>query len=303
MDISNINDFLKKCYEKYQSDDYKEDFGWVDLISDIRDPEVTETLNSKLVQNIRDRNFDNTWMAVPELVDWSDVQGFAYKKKSEEYRDDIHLLDFLKGLSEDEKKNLDLGTFKRKKVYCFSASSDELKYNWKAYDCLYCEIQDDEKNKTYLLSNANWYEVEKDFASQINNDYEQIRDADPLLNLPAYKYKNENEYNEKVAEGNQDFCCMDRKNIRHGGGYSQIEFCDLLTKDKKLVHVKRYGGSAVLSHLFSQGVIPGELFIADADFRRKVNEKLSDSHKIANVAETPAASEYQVIFAIIKLVG
>ncbi len=299
VDLSNIKDFLKECYEKYESDDYKENFGWVDQISDIRDPKVTDTLNNKLVQHIKDQNFDKTWMAVPELVDWSNVKGFAYKRNSEECEDDIHLPDFLKGLSEEEKRNLDLDTLKRKKVYCFNASSDELKHNWKAYNCVYCEIQDDEKKKTYLLSNGNWYEVEKDFASQINNDYKQVRDAAPLLNLPVYNDENENEYNKKVAEENQDFCCMDRKNIRHGGGYSQIEFCDLLTKDKKLVHVKRYGGSAVLSHLFSQGVVPGELFIADADFRKKVNEKLSDSHKIANVADRPEASEYQVIFAII----
>ncbi len=300
VDLSSIKDFLKECYEKYESDDYKENFGWVDQISDIRDPKVIETLNGKLVQNIKDQNFDKTWMAVPELVDWSDVKGFVYKKNSEDYEDDIHLPDFLSSLSEDEKNDLDLDILKRKKVYCFSASSDELKHQWKAYDCLYCEIQDDEKKKTYLLSNGNWYEVEKDFANQINSDYKQVHDGNPLLELPVYKHKNENDYNEKVAEQNQDFCCMDRKNIKHGGGYSKIEFCDLITKDKKIVHVKRYGGSAVLSHLFSQGVVSGELFIADEDFRKKVNEKLSESHKIANITERPTASEYQVIFAIIS---
>lgn len=298
VDLSNVKDFLKECYEKYESDDYKENFGWVDQISDIRDPKIMENLNIKLVQNIKEQIFDKTWMAVPEIVDWSDVKYFAYKKNSEKYEDDIHLPDFLNSLSENERSNLDWDTLKRKRVYCFSASSDELQHNWKAYDCLYCEIQDDKK--TYLLSNGNWYEVEKDFVNQINNDYNQVRDADSLVDLPMYTYKNENEYNEKVAENNQDFCCMDRKNISHGGGYSKIEFCDLFTKDKKLVHVKRYGGSAVLSHLFSQGVASGELFIADADFRKKVNEKLSDSHKIANVADRPVASEYQVIFAIIS---
>jgi len=41
----------------------------------------------------------------------------------------------------------------------------------------------------------------------------------------------------------------------------------LITKDKEIVHVKHYGGSAVLSYLFSHGVVSGELFIADEDFR------------------------------------
>ena len=127
-----------------------------------------------------------------------------------------------------------------------------------------------------------------------------MRDRATVLELPSYKHKNENEYNEKVAKQNQEFCCMDRINIIHGGGYSKVEFCDLFTKDKQIIHVKRYGGSAVLSHLFSQGVVSGELFIADEEFRKKVNRKLSDSHKITDAVSKPDASEYKIIFAIIS---
>ena len=300
VDLSNIKEFLKVCYEKYKSDDYKENFGWIDQISDIRDPKIVASLNNSLIENIKNKNLDKTWMAVPELVDWADVAGFAYKKNSEEYRDDIYLDDFFASLSESERENLALDTFKRKKIFCFSASSDELKHQWKAYDCLYCEIQDDDKKKTCLLSNGKWYEVENDFANQVNTDFQQLRDRATVLELPSYKHKNENEYNEKVAKQNQEFCCMDRINIIHGGGYSKVEFCDLFTKDKQIIHVKRYGGSAVLSHLFSQGVVSGELFIADEEFRKKVNRKLSDSHKITDAVSKPDASEYKIIFAIIS---
>ncbi len=51
---------------------------------------------------------------------------------------------------------------------------------------------------------------------------------------------------------------MDKKNIPYGGGYSRIEFCDLFSKSKQMIHVKRYGGSSVLSHLFNQGLVSGE---------------------------------------------
>ena len=192
-----------------------------------------------------------------------------------------------------------LDVFNRR-IYCFGASSDELKHQWKAFNCLYCEIQDDKEKKTHLLSNGKWYEVENDFAKQVNDGYKQLRDNTASVSLPAYKCKNENEYNKETAKNNTDFCCMDRELISHGGGYSKIEFCDLYTKDKKIIHVKHYGGSAVLSHLFSQGVVSGELLLADKEFREKVNEKLPNGYKLSNPNDKPNSSDFQIIFGIIS---
>ncbi len=298
VDSSNIQEFLKQCYEKFESDEYKKDFGWIDQISEIKNPKIIEVLNSELIDNIKNNRVDKIWMAVPELVDWPDVAGFTYKNNRENLFDDIHLDNFLYSLSESEKDKLDLNTLNRK-IYCFGVSNDELKYQWKAYNCLYCEIQDESKKKTHLLSNGKWYEVENDFAKQVNTDYQQLRD-ESTFTLPIYKHKNENEYNKSVAKEDSNFVCMDKNLIIHGGGYSRIEFCDLFTKDKKVIHVKQYGGSAVLSHLFSQGVVSGELFLADKGFRKKVNNKLPGSHKITNPDPRPNPVEYEVIFAIIS---
>ena len=299
IDLSNVQEFLKQCYEKFESNEYKKDFGWIDQISEIKDPKAVENLNIALIDNIKNNRLDKVWMAVPELVDWSDVSGFAYKNDKDDLKDDIILSEFIAHLPESEKNNLILDIFNRR-IYCFGASSDELKYQWKAFNCLYCEIQDDAKKKTHLLSNGKWYEVENDFAKQVNTGYQQLRDSNSSITLPLYKYKNENEYNESTAKDDDNFCCMDKKIISHGGGYSKIEFCDLFTKDKKIIHVKQYGGSSVLSHLFSQGVVSGELLLADSDFRKKVNEKLSNGHKISNPDNKPNSSEFQIIFTIIS---
>jgi uncharacterized protein (TIGR04141 family) len=64
--------------------------------------------------------------------------------------------------------------------------------------------------------------------------------------------------------------------------------------------VKRYSGSQQLSHLFSQGVVAGELFVQDASFRQKLNDKLPAAHKLANVITRPNPSEYEIVFAIIS---
>ena len=300
VDYSNIKEFLITCYKQYVSKDYKNNFGWVDQISDIKDPKVLENLNHRMIQNIKGNNFEKTWMAVPELVDWSDVKGFSYNKSGMDLEDDIQLTNFLTNLSEDKKNNLDVNFLKKKKVYCFSASLDKEIESWKVYNCIYCELQDKNCGKTYLLSNGNWFEIEKNFAQQVNNDYRNALKKAASTVLPVYNHNNEYEYNKCVAEQSVKFCCMDRKNIFYGGGKSQVEFCDLFTNDKRIIHVKRYGGSSVLSHLFAQGSVSSELFLTDKKFRSKVNEKLSVSHKFENEEKTPVPSEYQIIFAIIS---
>ena len=303
VDILNVTKILKMCYERYISKDYTEKFGWIDHIMDIRDTKVKKKLNDILIKKIKDEDFNKIWMAVPGLVDWHDVRGFVYdKKSSEEPEDDIYLKGFLNSLKENNDNNeleIKIETLKERYVYCISESNGGMPmHKWRAYNCLHCEIKI--KNTLYLLNNGRWYEIEKEFASNINEDYKEMYNKPQTLELPKYDHKNEAEYNKIVAEDNQKFYCMDRENIIYGGGYSKIEFCDLYTKDKQIIHVKRYGGSGVLSHLFAQGVVSGELFMAEKEFRKKVNEKLPDSHKINDYADKPKDNDYQVIFAIIS---
>jgi len=299
VDLSNIQDLLKRAYKKYESIEYKKDFGWIDQISEVKDAKTTESLNKGLIGSINNNDYDKVWMAVPELVDWADVSGFSYKNNKNDLKADIILADFISALPDSEKSNLSLDAFNRR-IYCFGASSDELKHQWKAFNCLYCEIQDDVKKKTYLLSNGKWYEVENGFAKQVNDSYQKLRSGAASVALPAYKHKNENEYNEDAARQINDLHCMDKKLISHGGGYSKIEFCDLYSRNKRLIHVKHYGGSAVLSHLFSQGVVSGELLLDDQEFRQKVNDKLPEGYKIVSPKDKPNPSDYQIIFGIIS---
>jgi len=64
------------------------------------------------------------------------------------------------------------------------------------------------------------------------------------------------------------------------------------------VHVKRYGGSSVFSHLFAQGVVSAELLLRSVEFRKKLNEKLPTSHQLANPDERPVSHDFEVVYAI-----
>jgi uncharacterized protein (TIGR04141 family) len=297
VNLSNINEFLEECYRNYSSEEYKKNFAWIDQISEVRNPMLIESLNGQLAQRLKDENLDNLWMAVPEIVDWHNLEGFSYNGKKEDLRDDIDIHGFLDNLNDKQKQNIDLALLKRKHIKGFDSASDQEIYDWQAFNCLYCELEDSDSNKTYLLSNGKWYEIETNFVKQVNDDFKSVIAASTL---PEYNHQNEKDYNEKIPGEDENYCCMDCKIISHGGGRSKIEFCDLMGKDKKLVHVKHYGGSSVLSHLFSQGVVSGELFLSDKEFREKVLGLLPDSHKIFDADTMPKASEYEVVFAVIS---
>ena len=172
-------------------------------------------------------------------------------------------------------------------------------YKWKIYNCIYCEIS--KNNTTFILSNGKWYEINKDFVETVNDDYKNIINDNSTIELPPSKSgEHENMYNKRVGDDNDSICNMDRKMIHIGGARQQIEFCDLLTKKNEIIHVKRYGASSVLSHLFSQGLVSGELFLSDEGFRKKLRDKLPNGFKSKAPQKKPNAAEYEIVYAIIS---
>jgi uncharacterized protein (TIGR04141 family) len=121
------------------------------------------------------------------------------------------------------------------------------------------------------------------------------------LQMPDYLHDGEEAYNRSVADAAPNaFFLMDQKFVRYPTARDQVEFCDLYSHSKLIIHVKRYRGSATLSHLFSQGVVSGELFCAIPEFRDGVNGHLHEPFRLANTDRRPNADEFEVVFAIIS---
>lgn len=298
--VVTIKDFLAHCLERFMSDDYKKDFGWVDQIAEIRDPKTLTELNGRLIENFKKKDLDSTWMAVPEIIEWEHISGFKYLGQSENnLHDDLSLLDFLEMIPHEDKESLDVEFLKKKLVYAISSENDQVRHKWSSYSCIYSELSGVAKNLIYLLSNGKWYEVATNFAEEINNSFDGYRKAGIGIDLPDCRQENEEIYNDRIAR-ELGQCLMDKKMIIYGGGYSKIEFCDIYTKDRKIMHIKHYGGSSVLNHLFAQGLVSGELFLRDKTFRSRLNESLGPEYKLSDVVAKPTASSYEVVFAIIS---
>ncbi len=297
-DLTNIEALLRKYYAAYSSDEYKINFNWIDYIAEVRDPLVIENLESSLNEKLTDTSEERVWLAVPDVIEWSDVEGFYYQGDRNQVFPDL----FMKNLREYfDSKGLELNVENLRKHFACSVSSSHgnVINRWKLFNCLCAEISNTTDNKFYILSNGKWYNVEVDFAAQVNIEYRNILDTSSALPT-CTTGEDEATYNERVAN-ELGLICMDRKIVTFGGGHSKIEFCDLYKETPKtIIHIKKYGGSTVLSHLFNQGVVSAELMLGAEDFRQKVND-VSGSHAIFDdVSEKPSAQDYNIVYGVIS---
>ena len=69
-----------------------------------------------------------------------------------------------------------------------------------------------------------------------------------------------------------------------------------------MIHVKQYGGSSVLSHLFSQALVSAECFLYEQSFRESVQNILPAGFKFSDPKKTPAANAHTVCIAIMSKV-
>jgi len=299
--FGDIGELLKLCYRFYEADDYKKKFPWIGQIEEIRDAGRIADLDAKLVERINGENLEKIWMAVPDIIDWSSFECFKYGKgkKAGEFGD-LWFPDFLNE-KEEYRKKFTLEILKDEEAYCFFETGQEI--SWRIYNCIYAEIS--EEDKVYTLTNGKWYQVDKNFSKAVNDDYKKIISKKPVIRLPSCPVRQEkasepiieDAYNE-YASKEGGYALMHGKPVTISG--SQIEVCDLYDRRKAFVHVKHYGGSSVLSHLFNQGIVSAELFSSQSSFRKEMNKKLPLDYRLENPDQDVNSSDYRIVYGIIS---
>ena len=287
-----------ELHDAHGSDAYKKQFSWVDHIGETRDKSQIDALNGELVTRISKKALDKIWLVVPEVIDWEDNRGFSFQaRKNAEVSSDLHINDWLALRADSD--DLSLERLKRSFVYTVSSRNDVRDARWTLFQCLYAEVElSGEKDRIFVLTGGKWFRVDESLVKSVSSEIEALPNWS--YNLPEFDHDTEGAYNEAVASASAGYLAnVDKKLIRHGPGNSRIELCDLFSSNKEFVHVKRYGGSATLSHLFSQGLVSGELLRGDAKFRDKAKKKLAPSH-VHLVGKRPNDGEFTVVFAVVS---
>jgi uncharacterized protein (TIGR04141 family) len=292
--FSDLCDSLAFYLQKSKDKTYQQEFGWIDHVREVRDEQISDQLTRQLIKEIRAGTTSQIWMAPDGIIDPNDVTFFQFGAAQAAPRFPVLSLDrFVEHVGGARKLRAD--DLRTKRVRALRAD-DSIAHEWPVARCLQAEMQFDQKS--YLLSSGKWYQIDQDFVESID----KIVRAIPKINLgfPEYEDQNEGKYNERVAgDARNRVALVDADNIRHGGGQSQLEFCDLYSLDGDMIHLKRYSRSSTLSHLFSQATVSAQSFKSDVEFRQKVNAKLPPSHRIKDVNRPIEQRQYRTVIAII----
>lgn len=292
-DITNIDEFLIYCYKRFKETTYQDRFSWIDNIKFIRDKQLIEQLNANLINEIKNKNFNQVWMAVPEVVAWEDIKDFVIRGDDQHHYSDIEIEKVIESLRNDLAT---IDQLQNKIIKAISRRDDTQSiYEWRAYDCIVAEIALDDNE--YCLSNGKWYRIDTNFVETINQQYNGI--ALNTDNFLDYCHKDEDEYNSELSLTWPNAIMLHKYKVPIGGGQgNNTEPCDVFFENK-MIHIKHNGGSSMLSHLFNQALVSSQMWL-DGESRSILRNKLIEDGKTDILPQNFAAINYEVVIAIIN---
>jgi uncharacterized protein (TIGR04141 family) len=296
IDVSNLGDICARLLDAYRANDYKTHFGFVDNLRKETQPSLIAELEDQFNTDLASGSASRLYLAPPTVVDWQAGAGFAYSDSlNATMYSDLDFDDFSESHRSDWRPTAD--SLRRSHISLRTDDGMDLD-RWLAFNCVVYETEVDDR--LYVLCEGDWYSVERDFARMVAEDMRSLTET--RLTLPnASAGETEPEYTARVAES-PEHLQMHGKTVKVTGARSPIEFCDILTSNGELVHIKRRVRSATLSHLFAQGAVSAEEFASDADFRVRVRTKIEavDPSFCDQIPEERPDIGHRVVFAIIS---
>jgi uncharacterized protein (TIGR04141 family) len=264
---SKIGETCEMLFKEYGKDDYKEHFGWIDLLALVRDKAVIHELDQQLLRELIDGDTSNTHMACPDALDWEDIDSFKLGGTGKNEYDDLDLDQYLAVLGPDI-ADITIEKLKRYFVSVRFSSSDDFNSKWRVYDSLVTEQR--VNDQLHVLIEGRWFEVSESLVDEVDAFAASLPSSEIVL-PEALIGESEPLYNKRIAAlSSGELLLMDAKIRRPGGAASGIELCDLLSVNGDFCHVKRKNRSSTLSHLFAQGAVSANTFFGDGEFRDKI---------------------------------
>jgi uncharacterized protein (TIGR04141 family) len=148
-----LPELLDRFLVQAESTTYKAAFPWVDQIHEVKDPAKISALDAAMIERLKSEEHLRLWLSIPEIIDWSQVEGFKYRTSSTAHQfSDVHIQEFLTEVGGPQ--NISIETLKKRyRVFAMSQQSGEVYEQWAVYRCIYCEV--DEGDETYCWRTAN----------------------------------------------------------------------------------------------------------------------------------------------------
>lgn len=297
--LADVGQLLDRYEAVARDETYKDQFPFVDNISEVKDPAIVDGLDHALLLELNRGAPTAVYLTAPEIVDWTHVAGFSFRgAQSARLFDDL----LLGGYFEDcrEPGHIGLDDIRKRDRVRVVPPDDGKGPTWSLYRCLVAELEMNEA--TYILHEGQWFQVSNAFLAEVDGAVDALPECD--VALPAFADDDESAYNRRVADGSAgQIFCLDQVWITPHGWRDRVEFCDLLERNWRMIHVKRYKSSKSLSHLFSQGGVSAQLLLSDVAFRQDLNAKVPHAFRLADPRLGINAGDFQVAFAVIQPPG
>lgn len=300
--VNQLGDKCRQLLDAYYDSRYKKHFYWVDQINEVRDKTIIDALNQKLINSLKIGDIESIYLAPPEVLDWQSVEKFRIEGTRQEEYDDLDIETYINLLG-DKRKEITLEKIKRYKVSVQWVGSGLFEDKWTLYNCVVWETK--HNNRLFALLEGKWFEIEETFANNVRDFVRRF--AVPKINLPhAILKEQERNYNQRITKEVSEFICLDGITVKAEEARTPVEFCDLLSSKKQLIHVKRKTHSATLSHLFAQGTVAARIFLNDGKARKDIREQIkmmtTNSDFLAAIPDEntrPNPNDYEIVYAII----
>lgn len=301
--IERIAELGKLCLDLsglHGREDFKMRFRAIDDVRTVPE-EDTPALEQRLLE-ILEQETERVNLSPAELLDWDDVSVFRFSLDGSTFEElgypDIQPALLAEGLS--------LELLETEQVDCLDDQGETIA-KWTLFEALDVEL--DVGDDTFLLVGGRFYSVAKDYLDDLHRYLDTIQESAAVLPASFVWQVNgkkveetEGRYNERAA-GAAEYELMDKKTVRLDRGGDPIEVCDLFSTTRQLIHVKRKFSSSSLSHLFGQGAVSGDLFLANPEFRQKFVDELDkpEQQPFRDLipAGRPDSAAFEVVYAII----
>jgi uncharacterized protein (TIGR04141 family) len=279
--VADLPALLRDLHMHYTATKYQDAFGWVDQLAEVKDSALVDLLDRRMVDQLKVCDTNSTHMAMPENLEWEDIEHFSIQPTKRQAQFDEIDLDAYLAVPATKASELRVDLLKQRKVSVKFIRGDDPVAKWSVYQCLVSEQR--ENGKLYALVEGRWFEIADSLVTQVDAAVSALPTTTITL-PPGHTGESEGDYNTRAAAASPDLTLLDKKLVAPDGATTKIEFCDLMGKDGSLIHVKRKSRSSTLSHLFAQGHVSAESLV-DGPLREQVRSAIKEAAGSADPSE------------------
>jgi uncharacterized protein (TIGR04141 family) len=277
----------------FGSKHYVEIFPFVDQIRLVHDDRLIAELDAKLAVALAGKGDGELAFALPDISEYDRIQ--TYRASRGRWGQDFAELDAGEILASYNASHPAAKDQAAVRISALDGDGDPVT-DFTIRRCVAFETE--HKRRFYVLTLDQWYQVDADYARLVDDYVARLR----VINDPRFLPKihagmSEGDYNAAASKAKR-MALLDKELVTAAGPASTIEVCDLFSKQRDFIHVKRHTRSATLSHLLAQGTVSARLFHDDHGYRQSFRSALPPSFQALVGVKSIDPAMYTVVYAI-----